>query len=345
MVVPVYYVSSGVQGPMTYAPAPAAGLCPWSYAGAPAAFTSGLVPGYGPATASTASGLLPGYGTATASTASGLLQDYGFAAASLASGMLPGYGTAIATAASGLLPGYGATGEMCLMPAYTDVMMYGSHPSSMTTVTSGEMVLVPSNCSSNMSTLHCYGSQAMGVLPALLGNELGGHRVEALPRGSADVKPGQRSHAVASEGTRTTVMLRNLPEGMTRSLLLATLDAEGFARQYDFVYLPIDFRLHKATGYAFINLCSADSAVQCFRHFNGFARWPVEDSTTSSVGWSDPHQGLQANIARYRNSPLMHELVPDEYRPALFSSGMRVMFPPPTKKIKPPRQGTERMLI
>jgi len=56
-------------------------------------------------------------------------------------------------------------------------------------------------------------------------------------------------------------------------------------------------------------------------------------------------QGLEANIERYRNSPTMHELVPDAYRPMLFVNGQQVAFPAPTKKIKPPRKGTQRLLV
>jgi len=51
------------------------------------------------------------------------------------------------------------------------------------------------------------------------------------------------------------------------------------------------------------------------------------------------HQGLPAHIDRYRNSPVMHESVEDEYKPAVFSPGTgdRAVFPPPTKKLRVPR--------
>merc|ERR1719464_1745907 len=43
------------------------------------------------------------------------------------------------------------------------------------------------------------------------------------------------------EGWNTTVMLRNLPIGLTRSTLLDLLDSQGFAGKYDFAYLPVNF--------------------------------------------------------------------------------------------------------
>merc|ERR1712113_1012642 len=55
-------------------------------------------------------------------------------------------------------------------------------------------------------------------------------------------------------GSRTTVMLRNLPNHYTADLVLAMLDAEGFAGLFDFLYLPIDLKSHACLGYAFINL-------------------------------------------------------------------------------------------
>jgi phosphatidylglycerophosphate synthase len=49
------------------------------------------------------------------------------------------------------------------------------------------------------------------------------------------------------------------------------------------------------------------------------------------------HKGLGAHIERYRNSPVMHESVPDEYKPAMYTRGVRVPFPPPTKNLRMPR--------
>ena len=54
-------------------------------------------------------------------------------------------------------------------------------------------------------------------------------------------------------GIRTTVMLRNMPNNYSRTMLLELLDAEGFAGQYDFLYLPMDFQSRASLGYAFIN--------------------------------------------------------------------------------------------
>mmetsp|Transcript_26386 Transcript_26386/g.68736 ORF Transcript_26386/g.68736 Transcript_26386/m.68736 type:complete len:373 (-) Transcript_26386:93-1211(-) len=171
---------------------------------------------------------------------------------------------------------------------------------------------------------------------------------DVAPSGSSACQRFARPHAAKrGEGQRVTVMLRSLPSSFTRSMLFKLMDTEGFAGKYDFVYLPIDFRTHGASGFAFVNLVTAAEAMRFYRHFDGFARWPVALATSKacSVGWSDPYQGLDANVGRYRNSPLMHEIVPDSYRPVLFSDGARVPFPPPTNKIKPPRQGTERMFV
>jgi len=50
-----------------------------------------------------------------------------------------------------------------------------------------------------------------------------------------------------------------------------------------------------------------------------------------------PVQGLEDNIERYRNSPVMHEAVPAQYKPLLFDGGVPVAFPAPTKSIRFPR--------
>jgi len=138
-------------------------------------------------------------------------------------------------------------------------------------------------------------------------------------------------------GEYTTVMLRNLPNNYSRAMLLKLIDAEGFGNQYDFIYLPMDFKSHASLGYAFVNLVTAELAQRFFETFEGFHRWVVPSQKVCSVNWSHPYQGLDAHIERYRNSPVMHEDVPDEYKPMVFKNGERFAFPPPTKKLKVPR--------
>merc|ERR1719410_1554293 len=136
---------------------------------------------------------------------------------------------------------------------------------------------------------------------------------------------------------KTTVMFRNVPNDYTRSMFLALLDKEGFAQQYDFVYLPIDFSSKSGFGYSFINLVSTPIAERFQTHFNGFSDWDLPSYKLAEVTWSSPSQGLATHIERYRNSPVMHEDVPDEFRPVLYKDGVRVPFPLPTKPIKAPR--------
>mmetsp|Transcript_20928 Transcript_20928/g.36283 ORF Transcript_20928/g.36283 Transcript_20928/m.36283 type:complete len:361 (-) Transcript_20928:259-1341(-) len=141
----------------------------------------------------------------------------------------------------------------------------------------------------------------------------------------------------AGKETRTTVMMRNLPEGFTRTSLLELLSSEGFFGRFDFIYIPFDFKRQLNLGYALINLVSSSEAQRFTKHFNGFRNWMTPSDLPCVVVWSDPHQGLSIHVERYRNSPVMHESVPEPWRPLLFKHGVAVPFPEPTKKIKAPK--------
>jgi len=163
----------------------------------------------------------------------------------------------------------------------------------------------------------------------------------AAPRASP-VRAEAPAAATPSERQMTTIMLRNLPNDYTRSMLLQLLDRKGFAGKYDFIYLPTDFARSAGLGYAFVNLVTVADAQLIRKRLEGFRQWIVPSSKVCTVGWSHPCQGLGANIERYRNSPIMHECVPDEFKPMLFKDGLRVEFPKPTKRIRKPdlsRQG------
>jgi hypothetical protein len=94
-------------------------------------------------------------------------------------------------------------------------------------------------------------------------------------------------------------------------------------------------------------LVTAEQATRFFETFEGFHRWVVPSQKVCSVNWSHPYQGIDAHIERYRNSPVMHEDVPDEYKPMVFENGERIAFPPPIKKLKVPRMrpGHEKTIL
>jgi len=161
-------------------------------------------------------------------------------------------------------------------------------------------------------------------------------RHPAKPRAEHKV-PSPKSTSNSKAEAHTTVMMRNVPVSYSREMLLELLDRQGFARLYDFVYLPFDFLTQGNVGYAFINLVSEEQAARFWRAFQGFSDWAVSSRKVCSLSWSDQGQGRDANIKRYRNSPVMCRTVPDVYKPALFSDGTRVTFPAPSKTLKPPR--------
>lgn len=148
-----------------------------------------------------------------------------------------------------------------------------------------------------------------------------------------------------SQVRHTTVMMRNLPNNYTRTMLLELLDNQGFWGCYNMVYLPMDFSSAAGFGYAFINFVKSEGAEHFRDHFQGFAEWSVPSEKICDVMWSGVHQGLEAHIERYRNSPVMHQSVPDEFKPALFVNGERVPFPAPTKPPRAPRIRAPRIRL
>lgn len=138
---------------------------------------------------------------------------------------------------------------------------------------------------------------------------------------------------------RTTVMMRHIPNNYTFEMLIRTLNETlGFRARYDFVYLPMDFARNANLGYAFINCTTPANGRELLSCLQGFSQWidSASDKVCEAV-WGEPVQGLEANIERFRNSPVMHELVPLTFKPTLFQNGIPVAFPPPTKRIRAPR--------
>eukprot|EP00928_Gymnodinium_smaydae_P018876 TRINITY_DN17196_c0_g1_i1.p1 TRINITY_DN17196_c0_g1~~TRINITY_DN17196_c0_g1_i1.p1 ORF type:complete len:424 (-),score=55.92 TRINITY_DN17196_c0_g1_i1:176-1447(-) len=132
---------------------------------------------------------------------------------------------------------------------------------------------------------------------------------------------------------RTTVMLRNVPHKYTSTRMVNLINAAGFKGAYDFMYLPMDFDTNSCLGFCFVNLIGPAYVWPFWTFFDGFSDWKVPSRNKCSVSWSSQQQGLEANIERYRNSPVMRHM-PDACKPRLFHNGERIPFPPPSGKVR-----------
>ncbi|KAF5741120.1 protein terminal ear1-like [Tripterygium wilfordii] len=109
--------------------------------------------------------------------------------------------------------------------------------------------------------------------------------------------------------SRTTVMIKNIPNKYSQKLILNMLDnhcihcneqiGEGDDQplsSYDFVYLPIDFNV----GYGFVNMTSPEAAWRLYKAFH-LQHW----------------EGLEALKEHFKNSKFPCEM--DHYLPVVFS--------------------------
>merc|ERR1711959_13665 len=161
------------------------------------------------------------------------------------------------------------------------------------------------------------------------------HQQQVQHMQQQQAKPKQQERETVPEHERTTVMLRNIPNGYSSDMLKEMLDTAGFLGEYDFLYLPMDFQTGVNIGYAFVNSVEHEAAIRLMEHFDGFDDWAVQSGKKCEISWSHPQQGLVEHVERYRNSPVMHISMPAEYKPRLFQDGMEIPFPPPTKMIRP----------
>ncbi|KAG4920092.1 hypothetical protein JHK84_048935 [Glycine max] len=137
--------------------------------------------------------------------------------------------------------------------------------------------------------------------------------------------------------TRTTVMIKNIPNKYSQKLLLNMLDnhcrhcneqiADGDEQQplssYDFVYLPIDFNNKCNVGYGFVNMTSTEATLRLHKAFH-LQHWEVFNSRKICEVTYARVQGLEALKEHFKNSKFPCEM--EHYLPVVFS---------------PPRDGKE----
>ncbi|GMI77723.1 MEI2-like protein 5 [Hibiscus trionum] len=121
---------------------------------------------------------------------------------------------------------------------------------------------------------------------------------------------------ISGEDTRTTLMIKNIPNKYTSKMLLAAID-ENHQGTYDFLYLPIDFKNKCNVGYAFINMLSPSHIIPFYEAFNGKKWEKFNSEKVASLAYARI-QGKTALVAHFQNSSLMNE--DKRCRPILFHS-------------------------
>ena len=82
--------------------------------------------------------------------------------------------------------------------------------------------------------------------------------------------------------TRTTLMIKNLPNRYSRAMVIALLENRLPSGAFDFVYVPIDFATRQNFAYAFVNLSSPSLVKSFFTLFHGF-RFPLDPTSPTST--------------------------------------------------------------
>jgi hypothetical protein len=116
---------------------------------------------------------------------------------------------------------------------------------------------------------------------------------------------------------RTTLMIRNIPNKYTQSMLLEEIN-QKFDELYDFFYLPIDFKNRCNVGYAFINfIVPGEDILKFYHEFHGQKWRNFNSEKICSITYARI-QGKAAMITRFQNSSLLEK--DESYKPLLFIS-------------------------
>ncbi|XP_010263956.1 PREDICTED: protein terminal ear1 homolog [Nelumbo nucifera] len=160
-----------------------------------------------------------------------------------------------------------------------------------------------------------------------------------------------------SEDTETTLMIKNIPNKLSRKEMLDFLDERcskerqtliseraaedaGMSLAYDFLYLPMDFRSRCNRGYAFVNFTSARAASILKQSINNY-KWDILGSRKICEITFARIQGKDALIKHFKNSTFVcdsEEFLPVCFIPARDGSGCSVLSCTFGNRIEPSQQ-------
>ncbi|KAI5826430.1 hypothetical protein K523DRAFT_394559 [Schizophyllum commune Tattone D] len=145
--------------------------------------------------------------------------------------------------------------------------------------------------------------------------------------------------------TRTTVMIKNIPNKMTDSDLQHFI-AKVCPRRIDFMYLRVDFSNGCNVGYACVNFIDVKDLVHFARSCLG-KKWNLYNSEKVLHMCYANYQGKEALVEKFKNSGIME--VKENWRPRIFHSfgpnqGLPEEFPKPTHLRRKERSSLNRTL-
>ncbi|KAD5317192.1 hypothetical protein R6Q59_032524 [Mikania micrantha] len=145
---------------------------------------------------------------------------------------------------------------------------------------------------------------------------------------------GVISESSGVSDSRTTVMIKNIPNKYSQKLLLNMLDSHCIhcneqitgdgggsggrdepLSSYDFVYLPIDFVNKCNVGYGFVNMTSPEATMRLHKAFH-HQNWEVFNSKKICEVSYARLQGLDALKEHFKNSRFPCEA--EDYMPVVF---------------------------
>mmetsp|Transcript_42438 Transcript_42438/g.105891 ORF Transcript_42438/g.105891 Transcript_42438/m.105891 type:complete len:937 (-) Transcript_42438:46-2856(-) len=109
----------------------------------------------------------------------------------------------------------------------------------------------------------------------------------------------------SGEEQRTTLMIRNIPNKYTQRMLLQTIN-RSYRGQYDFFYLPIDFKNKCNVGYAFINFIEPTYIPPFHIQFHG-SRWEKFNSEKICSVTYARIQGKEMLMSHFLMSSVMYQ--------------------------------------
>ncbi|KAG7439993.1 uncharacterized protein BT62DRAFT_938424 [Guyanagaster necrorhizus] len=131
--------------------------------------------------------------------------------------------------------------------------------------------------------------------------------------------------------TRTTVMIKNIPNKMSDRDLMSFID-KVCQRRIDFMYLRMDFKNGCNVGYAFVNFIQVEDLLLFAKKRLG-QKWNMFSSEKVLQMSYANYQGKEALVEKFKNSCIMDEQ--EAWQPKIFYSagpdqGLPEPFPAPT---------------